>query len=64
MFTDNAFRQAWLRQAGADGGSSLDYGAAVESALDALADGVEQALDIDALLACATAPLTAPTGSA
>ncbi len=64
MFTDDGFRRAWLKQAGANDSSTLDYGAAVESALDALADGVEQALDIDALLACATAPRTVPTGSA
>ena len=57
MFTDDGFRRAWLQQAGASDSSTLDYGAAVESALDALADEVEQALDIDALLACATAPL-------
>ncbi len=59
MFTDDDFRRAWLRQAGADGGSALEFGAAVEAALEALADGVEEALDIDALLACAAAPSVA-----
>ncbi|MCY4213800.1 MAG: cobyric acid synthase CobQ, partial [Gammaproteobacteria bacterium] len=60
MFTDDDFRRAWLRQAGADGGSALEFGAAVEAALEALADGVEEALDIDSLLACAAAPSAVP----
>jgi len=60
MFTHDDFRRAWLRQAGADGSSTLDFGTAVEAALEALADGVEEALDIHALLACAAAPSVAP----
>ena len=40
----------------ADRRLSLNYGAALEAALDAWADGVEQALDVDALLACAASP--------
>ena len=64
LFTDNGFRRAWLRQAGAGGDSPLDYGAAVEAALNALADGVEEALDIDRLLACARTPLTTLPGPA
>ena len=56
MFTHDDFRQDWLRQAGTEGRSTLAYGAAVEAALEALADGVEEALDIDGLLACAARP--------
>ena len=56
VFTEDEFRREWLRRAGVEGRSSLDYGAAVEAALDAWADGVEQAVDVDALLACATSP--------
>ena len=56
VFTEDEFRRAWLQRAGAAGRTGLDYGAAVESALDAWADGVEQALDVDALLACAASP--------
>ena len=64
MFTHDGFRRAWLRQAGAATTSTLNYDAAVETALDALADGVEQALDIDALLACAAPPLANPSDAA
>ena len=56
VFTEDEFRRAWLRRAGAAKRSSLDYGAAVEAALDAWADGVERAVDVDALLACAASP--------
>ncbi|MYF70993.1 MAG: cobyric acid synthase [Proteobacteria bacterium] len=56
VFTEDEFRRDWLRRAGAAGRSSLDYGAAVEAALVAWADGVERAVDVDALLACAVSP--------
>ncbi len=56
MFAQDGFRRAWLQRAGASGQSSLDYGAAVEAALDAWADGIERAVDVDALLACAARP--------
>ena len=56
VFTEDEFRREWLRRAGVERRSSLDYGAAVEAALDAWADGVEQAVDVDALLACAVSP--------
>ena len=56
VFTEDEFRRAWLRRAGTAGRSSLDYGAAVEAALDSWAGGVEQAVDVDALLACAASP--------
>ncbi len=47
MFSADAFRAAWL------GGSGLAYGAAVENALDALADHIEAHLGVDALLGMA-----------
>lgn len=52
-FTSDGFRRAWLTRAGADPENALSYDAEIEAALDALADGVEAALDIDALLALA-----------
>ncbi len=56
IFAEDEFRRAWLKRSGAKGDSSLDYGASVEAALDAWADGVEQAVQVDALLACAARP--------
>jgi len=47
MFSSDTFRAAWL------GGSGLAYGAAVEAALDALADHIEAHLDLDALIGMA-----------
>ncbi len=47
MFSSDAFRAAWL------GGSGLAYGAAVEAALDALAEHIEAHLDLDALIGMA-----------
>ncbi len=47
MFSADTFRAAWL------GSSGLHYGAAVEAALEALADHIEAHLDIDALLGMA-----------
>ena len=63
VFTRDEFRRAWLQRAGADGRSSLDYGAAVNTALDALADGVEHAIDVEALLECAAKPSNLRVGS-
>ncbi len=56
VFARDEFRRAWLQRAGAGGGSRLDYAAAVERAIDQVADGVEQAVEIEALLACAAPP--------
>ncbi|MEM7568204.1 MAG: cobyric acid synthase [Pseudomonadota bacterium] len=53
LFAADGYRQTWLSRAGAGSDTSLDYDASVESALEALADGLEEALDIDALFACA-----------
>lgn len=60
-FTSDGFRRAWLARAGADADQVLNYGAEVERALDALTDGVEAAVDIDALLALAQPPGWIPT---
>ncbi len=52
LFTDDAFRREWLAQFGVtDGG--IAYASAVETALDGLADHMEQHLDVDGLLAAA-----------
>ena len=55
LFTDDAFRAAWLAQIGAaaEGGH---YGVRVEQVLDALAAHIETHLDVDALLALAASP--------
>ena len=49
LFSEDAFRDAWLKAEGA-GGSKVAYGAGVEKTLDALAAHIEAHLDIDALL--------------
>ena len=49
LFSEDAFRGAWLVAQGA-GSSGLAYGAGVEETLDALADHIEAHLDLDALL--------------
>ena len=55
VFGNDEFRRAWLRRAGV-GGSNLDYAAAVEQAIDRVADGVDRAVDFEALLDCAAPP--------
>jgi adenosylcobyric acid synthase len=56
LFRGDGFRRAWLGHQGAASGASPDYEAAVDDALDALADGIEAALDVDAMLAAARVP--------
>ncbi|SMX36917.1 cobyric acid synthase [Maliponia aquimaris] len=51
MFRDDGFRAAFLAGFGVSGATS--YGATVESTLDALADHLEQHLDVDGLFAAA-----------
>ena len=51
LFSSDAFRGAYL--AGLGSGSSVNFEAGVEGALDALADHVERFMDIDLLLALA-----------
>ncbi len=48
-FTADAFRGSWLQSFGVSAAGASSYDARVEAALDGLADGVEAALDIDAL---------------
>ncbi|MFC3529728.1 cobyric acid synthase [Paracoccus mangrovi] len=48
LFSDNAFRAAWLAQAGV--ASALDYGAGVDQVLDRLAAHLETHLDIEQML--------------
>ena len=50
MFSDDAFRTAWLKGLGA-AAQSISYEAVVEETLDQLADHLEASLDIDGLLA-------------
>ena len=51
LFAGDAFRSRWLEGLRAGTGSALAYESAVEQALDRLADGLEAALDVDALFA-------------
>ena len=51
LFAGDAFRTRWLERVRAGAGSALAYERALGRALDALADGLEAALDIDALFA-------------
>ncbi|MEM8617126.1 MAG: cobyric acid synthase [Pseudomonadota bacterium] len=55
-FTSDGFRRAWLRLQGGVADGALNYSGEVERALDALADSVEAAVDINALLALAQPP--------
>ena len=55
-FASDGFRRDWLARAGATPSEGLSYGDAVEGALDALADGVEAAVNVDAFLAVAQPP--------
>ncbi len=50
VFTDDAFRQAWLASLGVDG-ESRSWTGVVERELDRVADVVEDALDVDGLFA-------------
>lgn len=52
MFRSDAFRRAWLESFGATA-SEATYTQTVEEVLDALADWLEQHLDVEGLLSCA-----------
>ena len=56
VFSNDVYRKQWLNSIRPGAGSELQYDAFVEEALDELADGLEQALDVNALLDSATAP--------
>ena len=51
LFAGDGFRARWLEDVRAGASSALAYERAIEQALDDLADGLEAALDVDALLA-------------
>ncbi|MEM1147410.1 MAG: cobyric acid synthase CobQ, partial [Pseudomonadota bacterium] len=53
VFAADGFRHAWLQEMAVAAHSRIDYGAQVDLALDALADGVSAAVDIDRLFALA-----------
>lgn len=59
LFAADGFRRAFLAGLGARARAVARYEVEVEAALDAIADGLEQALDLDALLACAGPVTTA-----
>ena len=61
MFANDAFRDQWLRRAGAASLHGYEYAASLEAALEALAEHVQDAVDVDALLAAAR-PATLATG--
>ena len=61
LFAADGFRRSFLDRLGAPARAAARYEAAVETALDAIADGLEQALDLDALLALA-GPVTPARG--
>ncbi len=50
IFANDDYRSAWLESIRTASASELNYQATVETALDALADQLEQSIDIDALL--------------
>jgi adenosylcobyric acid synthase len=52
LFASDTFRSAYLARLGVSAANE-NYGARVESALDALADHIERHLDVDGLLALA-----------
>jgi adenosylcobyric acid synthase len=55
LFNADAFRRRWLEQLRAGASSDLAFDAHVEQALDALADRLEAAIDLDAMFARARA---------
>jgi adenosylcobyric acid synthase len=57
MFSSNEFRREWLNRLQKGIAGELDYEATVDRELDLLADGLESALDVDALFADADHPV-------
>jgi len=55
LFADDGFRAAWLSRVRKGAETGYNYEVSVETALDDLADGLEAALDIDAIFHCAQA---------
>ena len=57
-FASDEFRKSWLRRIGASPNEELKYEAAVDAALDQLADDVEKSLDVDSIFELASKPLS------
>ena len=57
LFAADGFRRDFLNGLGAKASADLAYEAEIDAVLDRLADHLEQALDLDALLALARTPL-------
>ena len=53
LFADDGFRSVFLSSLGLSGNSPIEYGAAVDAALDDVASALETSLDIDGLIAAA-----------
>ena len=60
VFSNDRFRQNWLRSVKENFEGNLDYEQSVETALNELADGLEDSLDLDALFDLAREPQFAP----
>ena len=56
LFANDAFRRAWLERVRAGTASSLQYEAAVDAALEAVADTLSATVDLDALFGAARRP--------
>ena len=56
LFGNDTFRQDWLNRAGGKSSSDFVYHASVDHALNALADEIETAIDVEALLGLAEQP--------
>ena len=63
LFANDACRRAWLERIGDGTASFLRYEAAADAALDAVADTLSSAVDLDALFGAARTPnvVTSPT---
>ena len=59
LFANDAYRRAWLERIGKGTASSLHYEAAVDASLDAVADTLSAAADLDALFGAARRPTVA-----
>ena len=62
LFANDAYRRVWLERIGAGTALSVQYEAAVDEALHAVADTPSAAVDLDALFGAAGRPNVA-TGS-
>ena len=56
LFANDAYRRAWLERVAKGTASALQYEAVVDAALDAVADTVSAAVELDALFGAARRP--------